>query len=359
MRILQLCSARDIGGGEKHVIDLTNALAQLGHDLFAALASSSPVAKHLIELPADHIVEMPMRNSLALSTAMNLARLVREHKIQIVHAHIARDYPLAGLIAGRGGAELVLTRHVLFPLSRIHRLTLRRAKTVIAVSHAVAESLRARRIFRDEQIVIIQNGIDVTRFDTQPQIENTARLRVGTAGHLGPIKGLDDFVRVAALVAAERADVDFVIAGEDKSASGEHRRALASLTRQLGLQKRIQLLGWVEDITCFLSTLDVFVSPARAEPFGLAIVEAMAARIPVIATMSEGAQEIIEPQVTGVLVPIGDVAQMANAVLQLLSDHVLRKRLSQNARQAVVERFSLERMVESTESVYRAASTES
>jgi glycosyltransferase involved in cell wall biosynthesis len=296
-----------------------------------------------------------MRNSLALSTALKLARLVREHKIQIVHAHLARDYPLAALVAGRSGAQLVLTRHVLFPLSRIHRLTLRRAKTVIAVSNAVADSLRAQKIFRNEQIVVIYNGIDVSRFDTQRRREGSENFRVGTAGHLGPIKGLEDFVRAAALVAVDRADIDFVVAGEDKSATREHRRALESLIGELGLRERIQLIGWVEEIPRFLSTLDAFISPARAEPFGLAIVEAMAAGIPVIATMSEGAREIIEPNVTGILVPIGDVATIANTILEIVRDEALRERLAQRARHAAAERFSLQRMVESTESVYRGA----
>src|SRR5438309_8335540 len=132
MRILQLCSAREIGGGERHLTDLANSLSRREHDVYAALALSSPLRAGLSHVPGQNIVELPMRNSLHIASAAKLARFVRANQIEIVHAHIARDYPLAALVAGRGKARLVLTRHVLFPLRRIHKLTLRRVAYVIA-----------------------------------------------------------------------------------------------------------------------------------------------------------------------------------------------------------------------------------
>jgi glycosyltransferase involved in cell wall biosynthesis len=232
-------------------------------------------------------------------------------------------------------------------------LTLRRVSRVIAVSRAVAESLRGRHIFNDEQIVVIHNGIDANRFgDLRARTE---KLRVGMAGHLAPIKGQEDLIRAAAVICAERNDVEFIIAGEDKSPGGENRRFLERLIDKLNLQGRIQLVGWVDDMPRFLSSLDVFVSPARSEPFGLTIVEAMAGGVPVVATMSEGAQEIIDPDITGVMVPIADIKAIAAAIRPLLDDQNLASSLSQRARDIVREKFSLERMVDETENVYRSA----
>src|SRR5262245_13532801 len=119
MRILQICSAREIGGGEKHLVDLANALAARGHEVFAALAPSSPVRAGLTALPSENVIEVPMRNSLSLGSALQLSGFARAKQIEIVHAHLARDYPLAAIAAGRAGAQLVLTRHVLFPLSKV------------------------------------------------------------------------------------------------------------------------------------------------------------------------------------------------------------------------------------------------
>src|SRR2546421_954728 len=356
MRILQICSAREIGGGERHLADLANSLARRGHEVFAALSDASPVRADLRALPTEKIIELPMRNSLNLASAVNLSRFVREHQIDIVHAHVARDYPLAALATGRSRAQLVLTRHVLFPLNRIHKLTLRRTARVIAVSRAVAESLNSQRIFAPGKIVTIHNGIDVDRFaGTAKDSATDRKLRVGMVGHIAPIKGQENFLRAAAILQADRDDVEFIIAGEDKSHSGENRVALEKLISDLKMDGRLRLIRWGDDVPNLLSTLDLFVSPARSEPFGLSIVEAMAAGVPVLATSSEGAREIIEDNQTGRLVPVGDTEAMATAIMDLLNDSTERKRLADNAQIRVHEHFSLDKMVEHTEQVYAAA----
>ena len=358
MKILQICSARQLGGGERHLADLANGLALRGHDVFVVVTPSSPLLAELSAVPKQNIAELPMRNSLNVASALKVARFVRRHEIEIVHAHVARDYPLAALATRRAGARLVLTRHVLFPLSRIHKLTLRRTARVIAVSQAVAEGLRAQGIFDPGKIVCIHNGIDVDRFvkgreDTAGREQGAdKKLRVGMIGHLAPIKGQEDFIRAAAIVCGLRDDVEFIIAGEDKSHSGASRRGLEQLIDELDLNKRVRLIGWVEDVAKLLPTFDLFVSPSRSEPFGLSIVEAMAAGVPVVATTSEGAQEIIDDNQTGRLVPIGDPEVMAKAIAELLSDRKERDRLGENAERVVRKRFSFERMVLETEKVY-------
>jgi glycosyltransferase involved in cell wall biosynthesis len=361
MRILLICSARQLGGGERHLADLANGLAGRGHGVFAAVIPSSPLLAELSAVPKQNIAELPMRNSLNIASRTKVARFVREHEIEIVHAHVARDYPLAAFVARRAGARLVLTRHVLFPLNRIHRLTLRHTARIIGVSQAVVEVLRARGIFHPDRIVLIHNGIDVDRFAkgredvARHELSANQKLRVGMVGHLAPIKGQEDYIRAAALVCDQRADVEFIIAGEDKSPNGEHRRRLDELINSLSLNQQVRLIGWVEDVSTLLPTLNLFVSPSRSEPFGLSIVEAMAARVPVVSTMSEGAQEIIEDNRTGRLIPIGDVEALASAIDGLLSDPEERVRLSNNAERAARQRFSLEGMLSATEQVYREA----
>jgi glycosyltransferase involved in cell wall biosynthesis len=121
---------------------------------------------------------------------------------------------------------------------------------------------------------------------------------------------------------------------------------------ELGLVKHVNLIGWRDDVAEVLSTFSLFISPARSEPFGLAIVEAMASGLAVVATASEGAREIIEDGVTGRLVPVGDPLALAGAIEDLLDAPAECERLGRNARRAARERFSLERMVRDTERVY-------
>ena len=110
MRILHISSARSFGGGERHLADLANALVRRGHEVYAALRPRSPVREELTALPAENIFGLRLRNALDIRSARELARFVRAHRIEVVHAHVARDYPLAAMAAWRNRrAKLVVT----------------------------------------------------------------------------------------------------------------------------------------------------------------------------------------------------------------------------------------------------------
>jgi glycosyltransferase involved in cell wall biosynthesis len=160
-------------------------------------------------------------------------------------------------------------------------------------------------------------------------------------------------VRAAAIVGGQRQDVEFIIAGRDNSNDGKYGRELKQLIEANGLSERTQIIEERIDVAEFLAQLDLFVSASHSEAFGLAIVEAMAAGVPVVATATEGASEIIADRKTGRLVPIGDIQQMANTVSEMLSDPEERERLCGAARQAVTEKLAIDSMITETEGVYR------
>lgn len=355
MRILQVCSVTTFGGGERHLADLSHALADLGHEVYVAAVPGAPLWNELSSLPKGRTFALSRRNYVKNLTG--LAGFVRKHGIEIVHAHAARDYHLAALavkLASRG--RLVLTRHTLFPLRRINRRLLSGTGRVIAVSQAVAKSLRPNGVIESSKITVVHNGIDVDRFARSaaaPAGGGDVPVLVGTVGHLAPIKGQDVFLRAAALISAHRRDVSFVVIGEDKSPQMGHRKSLESLVAELGLRESVTMQGWQDDIPSVLSSLTLFVSAARSEPFGLSIVEAMAAGLPVVAAASEGALEIIEEGVSGKLVPVDNPESLAEAINALLDDPAERSRLGRNAMLAARQRFSLARMASDTERIYR------
>jgi glycosyltransferase involved in cell wall biosynthesis len=355
MRILQVCSVTTFGGGERHLADLSRALSDLGHEVYAASVPGSPLSAELSFLAKENTFALSRRNYVKNLTG--LAGFVRAHGIEIVHAHAARDYHLAALavrLASRG--RLVLTRHALFPLHGINRHLLSGAGRVIAVSQAVAESLRQNGVIESSKITVVHNGIDTDRFagsTNTPAAGGNRPILVGTVGHLAPIKGQDVFVRAAALISARRRGVHFVVIGEDKSPQMGYRKHLESLVGELGLTESVAMPGWTDDIPGVLSSLTLFVSAARSEPFGLSIVEAMAAGLPVVSTASEGALEIIEDGHSGKLVPVGDPESLAEAINDLLDNPLERSRLGRNALVAARERYSLARMASDTERIYR------
>jgi glycosyltransferase involved in cell wall biosynthesis len=290
VRILQISSARAIGGGERHLAALACALSERGHEVHVALAPRSPLRAELSALPESRLVELPLRNALDVGSAHALARLVRRREIEIVHAHMARDYPLASYATRRStAARLFITRHVLFPLNRLHSWTLKHVSRVIAVSRAVARSLEAQRIFPSEKISIVPNGIDVRYYDALGGGHEREAFRrrlgagpenllVGTVGELNRLKGHEEFLRAAHLLDRRFPDASFVIAGEDFSRTGEHRARLERLIAELRLEGRVRLTGWLEEVAPLLRALDLFVSASHTARAGCLSPSAMRRR---------------------------------------------------------------------------------
>lgn len=363
MRILHISSAQAFGGGERYLVDLANALTTRGHDVYVATRRRSPLISELT-LPQENMFELPLRNALDAKSAGGLTKLIRSHGIEIVHAHMARDYPIAAYAARRtDGAKLIVTRHVLFPLNRLHKLTLGRVSRVIAVSRAVERDLHAQALVSPEKITVVHNGVDVGRLETvrsRFQRNDFCRrwdlpedsLLVGTVGTFTPLKGHEDFLRAVAQVKELVPRAFFVISGIDSPQAQAYRSQLERLSVELGLEGRVRLISWMDNIAELFCALDVFVSASHTESFGLAIVEAMAAGTAVVATATEGAQEIVEDGKTGILVPVRGIDQMAEEITDLLVNQSKRQEIANAAGADVRGRFSLDRMVEETEKIY-------
>ena len=345
--------------------DLANSLVARGHEVHAALRPNSPLIKELPGLAKENISTLPLRNALDAASARKLERYAHKHEIQILHAHMARDYPLASYATRRNpGSKLIITRHVLFPLHRLHSITLSQVARVIAVSGAVAREVQSQRLLAAERIVVVPNGIDLERFAqarSQPA-RNTFRgqwniredeFLIGTVGEITPLKGHEEFLRAASIIVSRFPGTKFLIAGMDASHNRNNLAALESLIVQLNLGGSVRVIGWVEDLVSLYGALDVFVSASHTESFGLAIAEAMASNTPVVATGTEGAKEIIIDRESGVLVPVGDAAALAAAIIDLLGDENKRRHLAVSGRQRIQAQFSLERMVDETERIYR------
>jgi glycosyltransferase involved in cell wall biosynthesis len=365
LKILQISSAQTLGGGERHLADLANGLASRGHDVYVAVRPNSPLLRELHNVSRQSVLTLPLRNSLDVNSARDLSKFARKNEIQIVHAHMARDYPLAAYAARTNpGLSLIVTRHVLFPLNRLHRATLSKAARIIAVSEAVASQVRADRIAPPEKISVVLNGVDVARFklardkfDRRQFLQGLElpndTLLVGTVGELTPLKGQEEFLRSAARVLEQIPEACFVIAGLGSSRENKYRAFLEQLIVELNLTEHLRLVGWLEDLAQLYCALDVFVSASHTESFGLAIAEAMASGTAVVATETAGAREIIQPGETGLLVPIDNADKLAESVILLLKENTERARLGTAAQEAVTAQFSIERMIDETERIYR------
>jgi glycosyltransferase involved in cell wall biosynthesis len=361
VRILQISSARTFGGGERHFVDLCRGLTERGHDVFVALRPTNEWQSRLNFLLPERFFHVSIRNSFGMLSATRLARFIEKTEVDIVHAHVARDY-LAASIAARSArtARFVLTRHVVFPLKPFHRFALRNVDAAIAVSPPVR--LQLERIFPAEKVRVIANGIYLAERSESETKSAAATFRelhsirpdaplVVTLGELKLLKGQRDFVLAANEVLKRFPDCQFVIAGKDNSMDQRFRRELKRLVRVLGHEDKFLWLDWLDDISPLLAAADIFVSPSHSESFGLAILDAMAAGTAVIATATDGAKELIPDD--NAIVPVRDPIALAEKISWYLENENSRRELADLLRKSAVERFSLETMIDATDALYR------
>lgn len=252
-----------------------------------------------------------------------------------------RDLALIGLMYGR---HLRWQAHV------------KEADAVIAVSNAVARQARAWYQGFPYPIVI-PNGVDVTRFTWKPDLRQAVRGRLGlpalakvlvSVGRLQAEKGLH--LTLQALARLQRSDVHLLIVGR-----GKDEARLRRLAQRYGLAGQVHFTGFVphEELPAYLNAADLFVMPTLcAEALPMAILEAMACGLPIIATDIGGIPSAIDHGRNGLLFPPGDVDRLTGHIRWLLDEPSLAQAMGETARAKAIEQFSLERMVRETEAVF-------
>lgn len=334
MRVLQISSARDWAGGEVHTFLLCKELSNSGCKVTLACRPNSVLSKIFYKEGLNFFC-IPLFNSVDILSAFLLALYCWIKKIDIIHVQIARDTWLAygaKILCPR--VKIVFTRHVLYPLkySKCHKYLYNNIDKVIAVSHAVKDVIVGQNIIPESKISVIYNGIDLEKFKyasgnkiiQELNFSEKQRL-VGVIGRITPEKGQDIFIKSIPLILKDHPDTKFLIVGSDTE---KYTEKLNLLANELGIPDKVVFLGVRSDIPDIMKMLDVFVLSSLSEPFGLVLVEAMAAGIPVVATQAGGAREIIVNNESGILVEPSNHEDLAAAVSNILRDNELAKKLN-------------------------------
>jgi glycosyltransferase involved in cell wall biosynthesis len=214
-----------------------------------------------------------------------------------------------------------------------------RADAVIVPSRAVADDLVARLGYPAGKLVVIPNGIEVG-----PATSSGGRL-IGTLSLLVPFKGVDVFLRAAAQLAPRHPDWRFVTFG-----SGREAERLEALARELGIEDRVERPGFVPGAEA-LERMRVYVLSSHWENAPMALLEAMATGVPIVATAVDGVPEIVDDSAAQ-MVPPGDPAAIAAAIERLCADDTLRERQVREARRRVEESFTAEGNARATGDLY-------
>ncbi|HKE02541.1 MAG TPA: glycosyltransferase family 4 protein [Blastocatellia bacterium] len=366
MKILQVCSAESLGGGERHVIDLTRAMIERGHQLHLAVRQNSPLIDALAGYPIQWY-ELGLRNALDVISAQGIAQVIRKNRIDILHAHLARDYTYCGIaarIAARLGNPVgfFITRHhfKIIKSNPIYAWTIGEARALIAVSDSVRGNLVESFPDFADRIVMIPNWIDaggcgsLNREEARARLGVTKRLVVGVVGQITRLKRQDLFIKAAAHLIKDRYwnDAEFLIVGETGSGDDTYLGQLQEMANKLRVNNQVRFTGYVEDLPAVLGAFDIIAAPSDNEAFSLALVEAMASGCAVVATRVGGMAEIVEDGITGLLVERDNSWALIAALSRLLTDKRLREKMGSVARASVIERFDRRSVIDRIERLY-------
>ena len=350
LRILHIDPERAWGGGERQVIGLLSHLSQWGHENHLLCHPGSPLEAEARRIQV-RALPIRIRNELDLRPVIALRRLLSRGNYDILHFHTKRAHALALWLGGSPqGLARVVTRRMDYPIRRNwyeRCLYNRKVDGVVAISEKIA-SLLIEGGVKKEKVRVIYSGVDMASMESAPAaVDRKDATVVGIVAALEERKGHRFLLEAAAELKRQGHRLHYRIAGE-----GPQRENLRRLAASLGLQAEVEFAGFVSEVAAFLASIDLFVLPSLFEGLGVAALEAMAAGKPVVATKVGGLGELVEHRRTGLLVPAGDSLALARALHELIPQGDLMRRMGENGRRRIAERFTMERMARQNESYY-------
>jgi len=353
-RVLLVGDTLALGGTEGQFAEVGCGLSRTRWDVRVACLRAEGPLRARLETSGVGVASMAGRSALTIggmAGILALARRLRQECVALVHTF---DYysNVRGVIAARlARARVIASQRDLGNLrsprqERLQRLALRLADRVLVNSPAVDNVVKAAGV-RPERIALVPNGVDLDRFRPVLRARAPEVVVVGTLANLRPEKGVVDIVRAAALLRERCPDARVVLWGD-----GALRKDLEGLIATLGLADTVKLQGRTDAPEAALRTLDVFVLASTSEASSNAILEAMATGLPVIATDVGGNPWMVEDERTGLIVPPGDPAALAKALMRLVEDQPLAARLGEAGRTRVEVEFGLDRMLDCLERLY-------
>jgi L-malate glycosyltransferase len=351
---------KTLGGGERIVLKLATLLPQYGYRV-SILTFSAHAESPALKSPPCPIYLLPLKRTYdftALRAALDLRKFLKQQQVQIVQTFFESSDIWAGFVTkSMSLAKLIWSRRDMGILrTGKHHMAYRLMAGTPDAVFAVSEQVRQHCIQVDRinpaRVQTIYNGLNLGDWDAPSTPTKTAgELLVTTVGNIRHVKGHDIFIKAAASVITHFPNVSFSIAGE--VLEPDYFAELHTLVHDLGLSDHFHFAGGITNLREHLSAADIFVLPSRSEGFSNAIVEAMAASLPVVATNVGGNAEAVEDRVSGFIVPSEDPAALSAAILRLLSDPPQAKTMGAAGKRLAREKFTTEAMMNRITSTYR------
>ena len=352
---------KNLGGGERVLLRLASLLPDYGFRVSILTLGIDPESSILHEPAPCPIYLLPLHRTYdahAVSAAFELSRFLRAEDVRLVQTFFESSDlwtgPVAKLLAG---TRLIWSRRDMGILrDRKHRVAYRLMADLPDRVFAVSEEVRRHCIQVDgipaERVETVYNGVDVGGWRSSHEVRAIHQQPIiKTVGNIRHVKGHDAFVRAAALVARDYPDARFRIAGG--VLEPDFYAELQRLVYELQMDDRVSFDGAVTNLPAYLDDASIFVLPSRSEGFSNAIIEAMVAGLPVIATDVGGNAEAVQTGITGLIVPPEDVEALSQAMRSLLADPRRAREMGEAGRARVAECFTTEAMMRQVVAAYQ------
>lgn len=362
MNILHAIDTTGPGGAETVLVELARRTAARGHRSHMALVGHGWVYDSVRAAGLEPDLVPGKGTSWSIAYLRALVRLIRRHRIDVIHSHLFGSNVYCSLAGRLTGTPVVATFHGEVDIGVVDRRARLKARlidagpnTIAFVSHALRRHMVERLGLSATRCITVHNGIDPAAYADVVPAPLRAELGlpddtilIGALGNIRPAKGYDILLEAVRHLAD--LPVVFVVAGDGDR--GGLLGELMTRRRALGLEARVHFVGHRSDKAAFLRALDAFVLSSTSEGLPLAPLEAMACGVPVVATGVGGVPEIIEDRVTGLLAAPGDPAALAAGLRELVTTRALGRELARNGVRRVHEAFSMEAMVSAYENLY-------
>lgn len=350
MRILHLNNEKTWRGGERQTLLLAERLGQLGVTNCIACRPGGLLWQHATE---SGLTVAPLSGN---PVAAALQLLGTTHHFDLLHCHTARTHSIVAALGSVLRRPTLVTRRVDFepPHSWFNHYKYARAVRIACVCEYIHRQLADWGVDR-RKLTTISSAIPTPRDDGPDRAALRRELNLPAdrpiIGNIAALVGHKDqatLLRAARSVADRRVDALFVVIGE-----GDLRDVLLRQQRELRLEPVVQFRGFVPQAQRLMRAFDVFAMSSSMEGRGGILLDAFAARVPVVSTAAGGLPELVHNEETGLLVPVGDSRALAQGILRLLDDAALARRVAGNARALVEREFTVERMADRYLALYR------
>jgi glycosyltransferase involved in cell wall biosynthesis len=360
VNILQINSSFGWGGREMYPLILSKKLSQKGHKVRIITNPKTHIESKAKELGLV-VTAIRIKGYFNPRATLLLRKIIHQERIDVIHLHFSKDIWWVIPALYFSPLPVILTKHIESRVSKkdiLHRLINGRLDGVIAVSEMIKKNFLKTTSVKESKVATIYCGLDLERYHPEKEKNGVAEFRldslakvVGIVGRLCPGKGQEDFLKAAKLILKVSPETTFMIVGEDIGAPG-YKNHLKDLSQRLGISEKIIFAGHRDDVPEMLSLFDVFAFTSQAESFGLTLIEAMAMEKAVVAFDAGAVREIMEDGLSGILVPLGDISALAEAILSLLNDSERCREFGARGRKIVQEKFNIDVAVAKTEEVY-------